>query len=86
MRDERGKRKARVGKVVSDIGDKTIVVAAERTLRHPLYGRVIRRTKKLMAHDEQNVARTGDFVRIMETRPLSRKKRWRLVEILRQAG
>ena len=86
MRDERGKRKARVGKVVSDIADKTIVVGVERTFRHPVYGRVIRRTKKLMAHDEQNVAHTGDFVRIMETRPLSRKKRWRLVEILRQAG
>ena len=79
---ERGSRKARVGKVVSDKMDKTIVVAVERSTRHPLYGKIIRKTKKYKAHDEGNACRIGDKVRIMETRPLSRDKRWRLVEIV----
>lgn len=79
---QRGSRKVRVGKVVSDKMDKTIVVAVERSKRHPLYGKIIRRTKKYMAHDEGNVCRTGDKVRIMETRPLSRVKKWRLVEVV----
>lgn len=79
---ERGSRKVRVGKVVSDKMDKTIVVAVERSTRHPLYGKIIRKTKKYKAHDESNACRIGDKVRIMETRPLSRDKRWRLVEIV----
>jgi small subunit ribosomal protein S17 len=79
---ERGSRKVRVGKVVSDKMDKTIVVAVERSTRHPLYGKIIRKTKKYKAHDEGNACRIGDKVRIMETRPLSRDKRWRLVEIV----
>ncbi|HAA33752.1 MAG TPA: 30S ribosomal protein S17 [Firmicutes bacterium] len=79
---ERGSRKVRVGKVVSDKMDKTIVVAVERSTRHPLYGKIIRKTKKYKAHDEDNTCRIGDKVRIMETRPLSRDKRWRLVEIV----
>lgn len=86
MTEARGNRKVRVGRVVSDKGEKTISVAVERMFRHPLYGRVIRRTKRYMAHDEENLAHVGDFVRITETRPLSRRKRWRLVEILRQVG
>ena len=86
MTEARGRRKVRVGRVVSDRGEKTIVVVVERTSRHPLYGRVLRRTKRYMTHDEENAAHTGDFVRIAETRPLSRMKRWRLVEILRSVG
>ena len=79
---ERGSRKVRVGKVVSDKMDKTIVVAVERSTRHPLYGKIIRKTKKYKVHDEENACRIGDKVRIMETRPLSKDKRWRLVEIV----
>ncbi len=79
---ERGSRKVRVGKVVSDKMDKTIVVAVERSTRHPLYGKTIRKTKKYKVHDEGNECRIGDKVRIMETRPLSKEKRWRLVEIV----
>lgn len=79
---QRGSRKVRVGKVVGDKMDKTIVVAVEKSTRHPLYGKTIRRTKRYMAHDEDNACRAGDKVRIMETRPLSRGKRWRLVEIV----
>ena len=82
MAQERGKRKTRVGVVVSDKMDKTVVVAVESLVPHPLYGKRIRRTKKFMAHDENNECRVGDKVRIMETRPLSRHKRWRVVEIL----
>ena len=80
--ERRGKRKVRYGVVVSDKMDKTIVVAVERLTQHPVYGRVIRRTTKLFAHDEHNQCRVGDKVKIMETRPLSRRKRWRLVEIV----
>lgn len=82
---ERGKRKVKVGTVVSDKMDKTIVVAVERTVKHPLYGKYIKKTSKFMAHDEENQSRVGDVVRIMETRPLSKRKRWRLVEILQRA-
>ena len=85
MSETRGKRKERVGIVVSDKMDKTVVVAVERLVPHPLYGKRIRRTKKFMAHDENNECRVGDKVRIMETRPLSRHKRWRVVEILERS-
>lgn len=78
-------RKVRVGRVVSDKMDKTIVVAVETLVRHPLYQRTVRRTRKFKAHDEQNTCRIGDRVRIMETRPLSRDKRWRLMEVLERA-
>lgn len=79
---ERGTRKVRVGTVVSDKMDKTVVVAVETLKRHPLYKKTVRRTKKFKAHDEHNECRIGDRVRIMETRPLSKEKRWRVVEIL----
>ncbi|HOC08561.1 MAG: 30S ribosomal protein S17 [Clostridiales bacterium] len=81
----RGNRKVRIGKVVSDKMDKTIVVAVETLVRHPLYGKSIKRTKKFKAHDENNECSVGDRVKIMETRPLSREKRWRLVEIIEKA-
>ena len=80
------KRKTKVGRVVSDRMDKTIVVSVERLARHPLYKRVIRLTSKFKAHDEDNLARTGDTVLIEESRPLSATKRWRLVEVLSRAG
>ena len=83
--DARGYRKARRGYVVSDKMDKTIVVEVEDRVKHPLYGKVIRRTSKVKAHDEQNSAGIGDLVLINETRPLSATKRWRLVEILEKA-
>lgn len=75
----------RVGIVVSDKMDKTVVVAVERSVRHPLYGRFVRRTSKFKAHDENNECRIGDKVRIMETRPLSKDKKWRVAEILLRA-
>jgi small subunit ribosomal protein S17 len=81
----RGERKVREGLVVSDKMDKTIVVTLEDRVKHPLYGKVIRRTSKVKAHDEANTAGVGDRVRLMETRPLSATKRWRLVEILEKA-
>ena len=81
----RGERKVREGLVVSDKMDKTIVVELEDRVKHPLYGKVIRRTSKVKAHDEANTAGVGDRVRLMETRPLSATKRWRLVEILEKA-
>lgn len=77
--------KIRIGLVVSDKMDKTIVVAVETLVRHPLYQRTIRQTRKFKAHDEQNTCRIGDKVRIMETRPLSKDKRWRVVEVLERA-
>ena len=80
------KRKEKVGRVVSDKMDKTIVVSVERLSRHPLYKRVIRLTSKFKAHDENNEARIGDTVRIVESRPLSATKRWRMVEIMARAG
>ncbi|RPF42776.1 SSU ribosomal protein S17P [Thermodesulfitimonas autotrophica] len=79
---ERGRRKVRVGRVVSDKMDKTVVVAVETLVRHPLYQRTVRRTKKVKAHDAENTCRVGDKVRIMECRPLSKEKRWRVVEII----
>jgi small subunit ribosomal protein S17 len=82
---ERNYRKVRVGKVVSDKMDKTIVVAVEEYVKHRIYGKTIRRTVKFKAHDEKNEARIGDTVRIMETRPLSKDKRWRLVEVIEKA-
>ena len=85
MVEERGKKKRRTGKVVSDKMDKTITVAVERSMPHPLYGRVIRRTKKFVAHDAENEARPGDVVEIMETRPLSARKHWRLTRIVERA-
>ncbi len=83
--EERNLRKTRVGKVVSDKMDKTIVVAVEYRVRHPLYGKIVKRTYKLMAHDENNECGIGDRVSVMETKPLSKKKRWRLVEIMEKA-
>jgi small subunit ribosomal protein S17 len=82
---ERAARKTRIGKVVSDKMDKTVVVAVETLVTHPLYGRRMKRTKRLKAHNENNEARTGDKVRVMETRPLSKDKRWRVVEIVEKA-
>ena len=82
---ERGLRKVKLGKVVSDKMEKTIVVAVETKVRHPLYGKTINRTTKFKAHDENNDAKIGDVVEIMETRPLSKDKRWRLVEIVERA-
>jgi len=79
------RRKTRVGKVVSDKMDKTIVVAVENRVPHPLYKKIIKRTYRLKAHDENNDCGIGDRVRVMETRPLSKDKRWRLVEILEKA-
>jgi len=79
------RRKTRVGKVISDKMDKTIVVAVENRVPHPLYKKIIKRTYKLKAHDENNDCGIGDRVRVMETRPLSKDKRWRLVEILEKA-
>ncbi len=82
---QRASRKTRVGKVVSDKMDKTVVVAIERSMKHPLYKKIIKRTQKLKAHDENNECREGDRVKIMETRPLSKEKRWRVVEIIEKA-
>jgi small subunit ribosomal protein S17 len=82
---ERGNRKTRIGRVVSDKMDKTIVVAVETKVRHPLYGKTMNRTTKFKAHDENNEAKINDRVSIMETRPLSKDKRWRLVEIVEKA-
>ncbi len=83
--EERALRKTRIGKVVSDKMDKTIVVAIETRVKHPLYKKIVKRTYKLKAHDENNECKTGDKVKVMETRPLSKEKRWRLVEIVEKA-
>lgn len=83
--EERNLRKTRTGKVVSDKMDKTIVVAVEDHVKHPLYKKIVKRTYKLKAHDEQNECNVGDTVKVMETRPLSKDKRWRLVEVLEKA-
>ena len=82
---ERNLRKTRTGKVTSDKMDKTIVVAIEEHVKHPLYGKVVKHTYKLKAHDEKNECNIGDTVKVMETRPLSKDKRWRLVEIVERA-
>ena len=79
---ERNLRKTRIGKVVSDKMDKTIVVAVENHVKHPLYGKIVKKTYKLKAHDENNECGIGDTVKVMETRPLSKDKRWRLVEVV----
>jgi len=85
MSDDRNLRKTRVGTVTSDKMDKTIVVSVTEHVKHPLYKKIIKRTYKLKAHDEENVCGIGDKVKVMETRPLSRDKRWRLVEIVEKA-
>ncbi len=82
---ERGSRKTRVGTVVSSKMDKTAIVAVERKVAHPVYGKQVMRTKKYYAQDDENAAREGDVVKIMETRPLSKTKRWRIVEIVEKA-
>lgn len=82
---ERNLRKVKVGTVVSDAMDKTVVVAVERRVAHPLYGRIVKRTTRFMAHDEKNECKVGDRVRIMETRPLSKQKRWRVVNIIERS-
>ncbi|MDI3538454.1 MAG: small subunit ribosomal protein [Bacillota bacterium] len=82
---ERGKRKVRVGTVVSDKMDKTVVVEVQNTVQHPLYKRTIYRTVRFKAHDPENACRVGDRVRVMSTRPLSKEKRWRVVEIIERA-
>jgi small subunit ribosomal protein S17 len=82
---ERNERKEKVGKVVSNKMQKTITVAVDRKVKHPIYGKFVNRTTKFKAHDEQNTAGIGDTVRIMETRPLSKDKRWRLIEIVEKA-
>ena len=85
MNNERNLRKTRVGKVVSNKMDKTIVVAIEDNVKHPLYGKIIKTTVKFKAHDEKNECNIGDKVKIMETRPLSKDKNWRLIEIIEKA-
>jgi len=82
---ERNLRKTRIGKVVSDKMDKTIVVAIVDNVKHPLYNKIVKRTYKLKAHDENNECKIGDRVKVMETRPLSKDKRWRLVEVIERA-
>ena len=81
----RSARKERIGIVIGDRMDKTILVAVQRQIKHPIYGKFIKKTTKLMAHDERNDAKRGDSVRIMETRPLSKNKRWRLTEVIERA-
>ncbi|MGE5396461.1 MAG: 30S ribosomal protein S17 [Chitinophagales bacterium] len=83
--EERGQRKVKIGRVVSDKMEKTITVSIETTVQHGLYKKTVKRSKKYKAHDENNECRTGDLVRIAETRPLSKDKRWRVVEILERA-
>ena len=85
MTENRGMRKTRIGKVVSDKMDKTIVVKLSTRVKHPLYSKYINKTTKIKAHDEKNECGIGDTVKVMETRPLSREKRWRLVEIIEKA-
>ena len=85
MTEERNLRKSRVGYVVSDKMDKTVVIAIEDNVKHPVYGKIIKRTLKVHAHDEKNECGVGDKVEIMETRPLSKTKRWRVVEIIEKA-
>lgn len=85
MAAERNLRKTRIGLVTSDKRDKTITVSVERKLRHPIYGKFIKKTKKYSVHDERNDCNTGDTVKIMETRPISKTKRWRVLEVLERA-
>jgi small subunit ribosomal protein S17 len=83
--EERGKRKMQVGRVVSDVMDRTVVVEVRNAAAHSTYGKIVRRDKRLKVHDEDNESRIGDTVRIMETRPLSKTKRWRLIEVVERA-
>ena len=83
--ETRGRRKVRMGQVVSDKMNKTIVVELERRFQHPSYSRIVRSTSRIKVHDEKNECRVGDVVRVMETRPLSKEKRWRLLEVVRKA-
>jgi small subunit ribosomal protein S17 len=83
--EERSKRKARIGRVVSRSGDKSIVIEMQRLMKHPVYGKYVRRRKKLHAHDEKNECQVGDLVRVAECRPLSKLKRWRFVEVVEKA-
>lgn len=83
--EERGRRKSKIGSVVSNKMDKSVVVSVERLIKHPLYGKYFRKTSKFMAHDEENQCQVGDTVKIVETRPLSKLKRWRLVEVIKKA-
>ena len=83
--EERGRRKSKIGSVVSNKMDKSVVVSVERLIKHPLYGKYFRKTSKFMAHDEDNQCQIGDTVKIVETRPLSKLKRWRLVEVIEKA-
>ncbi|MCD9017253.1 30S ribosomal protein S17 [Parachryseolinea silvisoli] len=85
LNEERNERKERIGKVTSNKMQKTITVAVDRKVKHPIYGKFVNRTTKFKAHDEENTAGIGDTVRIMETRPLSKDKRWRLVEVIEKA-
>jgi len=85
MSDERNRRKMRVGTVVSDRMQKTVVVSIERLVKHPVYGRYVRRRSKFKVHDEQNTCHIGDVIRFVETRPLSKDKRWRFVEVVERA-
>ena len=82
---ERGHRKIREGRVLSNKMDKSISVAVERLVKHPIYGRYVRRTTKLMAHDEEQTCQVGDIVRVVETRPTSKRKRWRFVDVVQRA-
>jgi len=82
---DRGRRKVRQGVVVSDKMEKTVVVRIDRQMRHPLYKKIVRRSSKLAAHDERNDAHVGDTVRVMETRPMSKNKRWRVIEVVQRA-
>ena len=83
--EERNLRKTRTGKVISNKMDKTIVVAVEDNVKHPLYNKIVKRTYKLKAHDEENTCNIGDIVKVMETKPISKDKRWRLVEVMEKA-
>ena len=85
MEENRNLRKTMIGTVTSDKMDKTVVVSVETSVKHPIYGKVVKRTYKLKAHDEENKCQAGDRVKVMETRPLSKDKRWRVVEILQKA-
>jgi small subunit ribosomal protein S17 len=84
-KETRGQRKIRMGRVVSDKMDKTVVVELERRFSHPIYRRTVRRTSRIKVHDARNECRVGDVIRVMETRPLSKEKRWRLLEVVRKA-
>ncbi|MEL6628414.1 MAG: 30S ribosomal protein S17 [Bacteroidota bacterium] len=85
VKETRNRRKVRVGRVVSNKMDKSITVLVERRVKHPIYGKFVKKSKKLMAHDDENTCGIGDTVRIMETRPLSKNKRWRLLEVIERA-